>query len=213
MSLTLDHVLKKNADRLYARITEDPDIFQRLVNQQPPDYLWIGCSDSRVPANDIVGLIPDELFVYRNVANIVYVPDLNCLSVGEYTVRIFRVRHVIVCGRYGCGGERAAMDCQHHGPTSIKDVSLKNKDAVDLLATKRHVSTGHMNRMSSAKFKPFRTRLWSGPLGCVGRFSICMAGSTAWKTAASKSLKFRSWRFRMWIRLIGMTCNARSHLD
>lgn len=138
MSLTLDHLLEKNADWSRARITEDPDFFQKLVNQQSPDYLWIGCSDSRVPANDIVGLMPGELFVHRNVANIVYAPDLNCLSVVDYAVRILRVRHVIVCGHYGCGGVRAAMDRQHHGLidhwlTSIKDVYLKNKDAIDLL--------------------------------------------------------------------------------
>jgi carbonic anhydrase len=106
---TLSHLFHNN--RRWAReITErDPGFFGKLVNQQSPDYLWIGCADSRVPANEIVGLLPGELFVHRNVANVVVHTDLNCLSVLQYAIDVLDVDHVIVCGHYGCGGVQAAL--------------------------------------------------------------------------------------------------------
>ena len=107
---TLAGLFENNRRWAAACVARQPDFFARLKAQQAPEYLWIGCSDSRVPANDIVGLLPGELFVHRNVANVVVHTDLNCLSVLQYAVDVLRVRHVIVCGHYGCGGVRAALD-------------------------------------------------------------------------------------------------------
>lgn len=93
----------------------DPDFFAKLARQQSPEYLWIGCADSRVPANEIVGLLPGELFVHRNVANLVIHTDLNCLSVLQFAIDVLKVKHVIVCGHYGCGGIRASLEDDRHG--------------------------------------------------------------------------------------------------
>ncbi len=103
-------------NRLWAkRMTQiNRRFFKDLAHQQSPKYLWIGCADSRVPANEIVGLLPGEIFVHRNVANLVIHTDINCLSVLQYAVEILRVEHVIVCGHYGCGGIQAAVEDQRH---------------------------------------------------------------------------------------------------
>jgi carbonic anhydrase len=106
----LETVFENNRRWAADRIKADARFFSRLSAQQAPDYLWIGCSDSRVPANEIVGLLPGELFVHRNVANVVVHTDLNCLSVMQFAVDVLRVKHIIVCGHYGCGGVRAAFD-------------------------------------------------------------------------------------------------------
>ena len=106
----LSHLFDNNRKWAADVTAAHPDFFQKLAAQQAPQYLWIGCSDSRVPANEIVGLLPGELFVHRNVANVVGHTDLNCLSVLQYAVDVLKVRHVIVCGHYGCGGVQSALD-------------------------------------------------------------------------------------------------------
>src|SRR3978361_1104939 len=106
---TLDHLFASNK-AWAARIRQmEPNFFLELSQQQLPTYLWIGCSDSRVPANQIVGLLPGELFVHRNIANLVIQTDLNCLSVMQFAVDILKVKHIIVCGHYGCSGVQAAL--------------------------------------------------------------------------------------------------------
>src|SRR5437588_1725855 len=105
----LDDVLTRNRAWAAEMTAHDPEFFERLSRQQAPHYLWIGCSDSRVPANQIVGLLPGEMFVHRNVANVVVHTDLNCLSALQFAVEVLTVRHVIVCGHYGCGGVLSAL--------------------------------------------------------------------------------------------------------
>lgn len=111
----LDALLENNR-AWAARITgQDPQFFARLAAQHAPEYLWIGCSDARVPANEIVGLLPGELFVHRNIANIVLQSDLNCVSVIQFAVEVLKVRHIIVTGHYGCGGVRCALEDRRVG--------------------------------------------------------------------------------------------------
>ena len=119
-------------------IRQDPEFFRRLSRQQAPEYLWIGCSDSRVPANQIVGLLPGEMFVHRNVANVVVHADLNCLSTIQFAVDVLRVRHIIVCGHYGCAGVLAALGDQKLGLVDnwlrhVQDVRWKHKAQLDAL--------------------------------------------------------------------------------
>ena len=135
---SLPHIFENNrrwADRIRS---DDPDFFPRLSRLQRPEYLWIGCADSRVPANDIVGLLPGELFVHRNVANIVVHTDLNCLSVMQFAVDVLNVKHVLVVGHYGCGGVHAALEKKRLGLIDnwlrhIQDVHSKHRALLDLI--------------------------------------------------------------------------------
>lgn len=118
-----------------ATVAQDPDFFDRLSEQQSPVYLWIGCSDSRVPANQIVDLMPGDIFVHRNVANMVIHTDFNCLSVLQYAIDVLKVKHVIVCGHYGCGGVEAALGDDSFGLIDnwlghIKDIAKDNQAAL-----------------------------------------------------------------------------------
>ncbi len=129
-------LFRNNEDWVFSKITKDPQFFLRMAKDQDPLYLWIGCADSRVPANEIVGLEAGEIFVHRNVANIFPHTDFNCLSVLEYAVDILKVRHVIVCGHYGCGGVKAAMEDHHLGLVDnwlrhIRDVYASNKQELE----------------------------------------------------------------------------------
>jgi carbonic anhydrase len=132
----LAHLLEKNrawAERITA---EDPDFFRSLAQVQNPEYLWIGCSDSRVPANQITGLMPGEVFVHRNVANVVVHTDLNCLSVLQFAVDVLKVKHVMVVGHFGCGGVLAALRSQRLGLVDnwlrhVEDVRLKHRGLLD----------------------------------------------------------------------------------
>lgn len=111
----LEHLFNNNRQWAEQIKAQDPDFFQQLSNQQQPEFLWIGCSDSRVPSNQIVGLMPGEVFVHRNVANMVVHTDFNCLSVIQYAVDVLKVKHIMVVGHYGCGGVRAAIQDQQYG--------------------------------------------------------------------------------------------------
>jgi carbonic anhydrase len=134
----ISKLLHNNRSWAAERVKRDPTFFTRLAAQQAPEFLWIGCSDSRVPANEIVGLDPGELFVHRNVANVVVHTDLNCLSVLHFAVDVLKVKHVIVCGHYGCGGIRAALEGRSHGLIDnwlrhVQDVERDYEDELALI--------------------------------------------------------------------------------
>ena len=140
----LDELFERNRAWAAAMVAEDPQFFTALAERQTPEYLWIGCSDSRVPANQIVGLPPGDVFVHRNVANVVVHTDLNCLSVLQYAVDILAVKHVIVCGHYGCGGVKAALAGSRHGLVDnwlrhVMDVGEKHADEIASLSEERRL--------------------------------------------------------------------------
>ena len=138
----LKRLFEQNQTWANKMLKADPNFFSDLSLQQTPDYLWIGCADSRVSANQIVNLKPGEVFVHRNIANLVVHTDLNCLSVIQYAVNVLNVKHIIVCGHYGCGGIKAAFEGQEHGLIDnwlrhIKDVYRWHKNEIDALPTEQ----------------------------------------------------------------------------
>ncbi|MDW3094838.1 MAG: carbonate dehydratase [Gammaproteobacteria bacterium] len=148
---TLSNLIENN--RVWANNIkdEDPDFFANLSQVQSPEYLWIGCSDSRVPANDIVNLPPGKIFVHRNIANLVVHTDLNCLSVIQFAIEVLKIKHIIVCGHYGCGGIQAALEDKEHGLIDnwlrhIKDVArLHAKELSGLSENKKHARLCELN--------------------------------------------------------------------
>lgn len=145
---TYQRLFLENKAWAQEKLTDDPDYFNRLAELQTPEFLWIGCSDSRVPANEITGTQPGEIFVHRNIANMVVHTDLNLLSVLQYAVEVLKVKHVIVCGHYGCGGVKAAMTNHNMGIINkwlrnIKDVHRFHRNEVDSITS----DTERLNRM------------------------------------------------------------------
>lgn len=137
---SIQNLLKENKTWAAEKITDDPEYFERLSHLQTPQFLWIGCSDSRVPANEITGTQPGEIFVHRNIANLVIHTDVNLLSVLEYAVNHLKVKHVIICGHYGCGGIKAAMTKHDFKQVlnmwlrNIKDVYRLHRDELETIA-------------------------------------------------------------------------------
>ena len=155
---SLDHLLANNRAWAAAVAKQDPEFFARLSRQQAPQYLWIGCSDSRVPANQIAGLPPGEMFVHRNIANVVVHTDLNCLSVIQFAVDVLGVSHIIVCGHYGCSGVVAALRKDRIGLADnwirhVQDVHGKHRAELDKLGTQdeRHHRLCELNVIEQVK--------------------------------------------------------------
>jgi carbonic anhydrase len=139
----LSHLFENNRAWSERRRREDPEFFSRLSRQQRPNYLWIGCADSRVPANEIVDLAPGELFVHRNIANVVVHSDLNCLSVMQFAVDVLKVEHIIVCGHYGCSGVGVALQGQRVGLADnwlrhVQDVNAKHAERLAKILNLSH---------------------------------------------------------------------------
>ncbi|NQZ79735.1 MAG: carbonate dehydratase [Colwellia sp.] len=146
---SIEHLFKNNLQWAEKIKQEDPNFFKSLSEQQSPEYLWIGCSDSRVPANELLGMQPGEVFVHRNIANQVIHTDLNCLSVLQFAVDILKVKHIIVCGHYGCGGIQAALEDEDHG---LIDNWLRHIKVVHRF---------HKEKMAEVKDSPARENLLS----------------------------------------------------
>jgi carbonic anhydrase len=196
---SLSHLFTNNRAWADDMTRQDPEFFSRLSGQQAPQYLWIGCSDSRVPANQIVGLLPGEMFVHRNVANVVVHTDLNCLSAIQFAVEVLGVAHIIVCGHYGCGGVLAALRDQKSGLIDnwlrhVQDVRWKHRAEIDALETEQqrlirlcelnvieqvvNVSRTTVVRDAWARNQPLTVHGWVYDIhdGLLRDLDICVAG-------------------------------------
>jgi carbonic anhydrase len=197
----LDNLFAKNRDWAADMVRHNPGFFESLSAQQSPRFLWIGCSDSRVPANQIVGLLPGEMFVHRNVANVVVHADLNCLSTIQFAAEVLRVEHIIVCGHYGCGGVLAALRDEKLGLVDnwlrhVQDVRRKHQAQLDKLETEaqRHgclcelniieqvvnVSQTTVVRDAWARGQPLAVHGWIYALrdGLLRDLGMCVTGET-----------------------------------
>lgn len=157
-SPSIEHLLANNAAWARRVETEKPGFFRTLSNQQAPHYLWIGCSDSRVPANEVVGLAPGELFVHRNVANLVQLADLNCLAVTQFAIEVLKVSHILVCGHYGCSGVRAALHgdrigLAEHWIRPLRSLCEEHRAELDALADDdaRHARLCELNVLRQSR--------------------------------------------------------------
>ena len=157
MMTTLRELLRNNRDWADAIVRDDPGFFERLSRQQAPKFLWIGCSDSRVPANQIMGLAPGEVFVHRNIANVMVHTDLNCMSVIQFAVDVLKIEHIIVVGHYGCGGVGAALHGQRVGLADnwirhVGDVAQKHAALLEAIAEdQRHDALCELNAIEQAE--------------------------------------------------------------
>ncbi|OGT83507.1 MAG: hypothetical protein A3H91_11850 [Gammaproteobacteria bacterium RIFCSPLOWO2_02_FULL_61_13] len=177
---------------------EDPQFFSRLVAQQRPEYLWIGCSDSRVPANQIVNLMPGDVFVHRNIANLVHTNDINCLAVIQFAVEVLNVKHIILCGHYGCGGVQAAIDDNSHGLVDYWVWSIK-------LTYKRHKHW--LDKLPAEKRPPILCEL--NVIEQVSTLGCNRVIQQAW--SQGNAVQLHSWIYDIHdglLRDLGMCCGA-----
>lgn len=166
-----EDLLEENVRWSNERTTENPDFFNHLSELQTPDYLWIGCSDSRVPANVITGLEPGEVFVHRNVANIVYTADLNCMSAVQYAIDVLEVKHIIICGHYGCGGVKAVLEDYQEGLVAhwlepVRQLKRRHLDDLDQLSGNsskldRLCELNVMNQVDNLSNAPLVQKAWA----------------------------------------------------
>ena len=198
---TLKQLLSNNVEWAKSAKAGDPEFFNRLAEQQNPDYLWIGCADSRVPATQILGLNPGEVFVHRNVANVVALDDPNAMSVVQYAVAALKVKHIIVCGHYGCGGVQAALDnAEFDGPIS------------DWLQHIRPVVTQHQAELDALppEERPYRMCEWN----VLAQFHQLCASShvrNAWENKVP--LRIHAWIYDIRDGIIKPVCNSVASAD